>query len=117
MTVNRLTYKFITVVAMLVMFATSSIAQTLELEKNISLQKSLRSDTLENEHQKMLLPKRELMDSVYMEITAETSLISPDSIALTKATQQKESRKIGLRKPDPETATWLALAIPGGGQI
>ena len=117
MTVNRLTYKFITVVAMLVMFATSSIAQTLELEKNISLQKSLRSDTLENEHQKMLLPKRELMDSVYMDITAETSLISPDSIALTKATQQKESRKIGLRKPDPETATWLALAIPGGGQI
>ena len=117
MTVNRLTYKFITVVAMLVMFATSSIAQTLELEKNISLQKSLRCDTLENEHQKMLLPKRELMDSVYMDITAETSLISPDSIALTKATQQKESRKIGLRKPDPETATWLALAIPGGGQI
>ena len=117
MTVNRLTYKFITVVAMLVMFATGGIAQTLELEKNISLQKSLRSDTLENEHQKMLLPKRELMDSVYMDITAETSLISPDSIALTKVTQQKESRKIGLRKPDPETATWLALAIPGGGQI
>ena len=117
MAVNRLTYKFMTLVAMLAMFATGCIAQTLELEKNISLQKSLHNDTLDNKHEKMLLPKREHMDSVYMDITAETGAIYTDSISLTKATQQKNSKKIGLRKPDPETATWLALAIPGGGQI
>ena len=102
---------------MLVMFATGSIAQTLELEKNNSLQHSFSSDTLENGHLKMLLPKRELMDSIYLDITAETGIASPDSIAFTKAPQQKSTKKIGLRKPDPETATWLALAIPGGGQI
>ena len=117
MAVNRLTYKFMTLVAMLAMFATGCIAQTLELEKNISLKKSLHNDTLDNKHEKMLLPKRELMDSVYMDITAETGAIYTDSISLTKATQHKNSKKIGLRKPDPETATWLALAIPGGGQI
>ena len=117
MAVNRLTYKFMTLVAMLAMFATGCIAQTLELEKNISLQKTLHNDTLDNKHEKMLLPKREHMDSVYMDITAETGAISTDSTTFTKATQQKNSKKIGFRKPDPETATWLALAIPGGGQI
>ena len=102
---------------MLVMFATGCIAQTLELEKSNSMQNSFLNDTLDNGHKKLLLPKREVMDSVYMDITAETRIASPDSIALTNAPQQKSTKKIGLRKPDPETATWLALAIPGGGQI
>ena len=110
--VNRLTYKFILLVALLVMFATNSTAQTLEVKKDIKMQNSLNDDTLDDRHE---LPRREVMDSTYREFTA--AAIIPDSTLLIKDISQKNTKRIRLRKPDPETATWLALAIPGGGQI
>lgn len=114
--VNRLTYKFIPLVALLVMFATNSTAQTLEVKKEIKMQNSLNDDTLDDRHEE-LLPRREVMDSTYREFTAAAAAIIPDSALLIKNTSQKSTKRIRLRKPDPETATWLALAIPGGGQI
>lgn len=117
MAVSRLTYKFITVVALLAMLAANSTAQTLEVKKESTLQHSFKNDTLDIAHSKTLLPRREMMDSTYREITASTTVILPDSMSLIEKSRQKERKKIGLRKPDPETATWLALAIPGGGQI
>ena len=117
MAVNRLTYKLFSVVALLAMLATDITAQTLELRKESTMQHPLRNDTLNIAHSTALLPGREVMDSTYREITAATTTVRPDSMSLIENSRQKGRKKIGLRKPDPETATWLALAIPGGGQI
>lgn len=51
-------------------------------------------------------------DSLYKEIKAKTLSMQIDS---SKVTGNKKERKIW--KPNVSTATWLALAIPGGGQI
>ena len=112
---NRLTYKFITIVALLAMFAANSTAQTSEVEKEKTEQRSFHNDTLGIGHNKVALPRQEVIDSTYWEFTAATKTIIPDSTLLLKDTRQKGT--IRLRKPDPGTATWLALAIPGGGQI
>jgi hypothetical protein len=52
------------------------------------------------------------MDSTYREIT--TAITVPDSMIPGTTAKRREIR---IRKPDPSTATWIALAIPGGGQI
>ena len=51
-------------------------------------------------------------------VKAEDTAIVAETVAAKKTTEKKAStKKIEIRKPDPVTATWLALAIPGGGQI
>ena len=63
-----------------------------------------------------VLPDSSAYDSVYKSITKETPVLSPDSsrAALKRMEHPTAPR---LWKPDPSTATWLALVIPGGGQI
>ena len=50
-------------------------------------------------------------DSIYREFIASTRVIESDSIVATPVEPKK------VWKPDVQTATWLALVIPGGGQI
>lgn len=58
------------------------------------------------------LPDSALVDSTYREIDAALAL---------KSSQTQESmnaaKEIKPWKPDPMKATWLAIVIPGGGQI
>ena len=52
-----------------------------------------------------------IADSVYRNIITDSDIIIPDSAKTAKIEPKK------IWKPDTETATWLALIIPGGGQI
>ena len=60
------------------------------------------------------------IDSIFRSEDMLQQVISPDSSrAAMKRNQSPAGNQNGIRiwKPDPTTATWLALAIPGGGQI
>ena len=59
------------------------------------------------------------LDSLYRNNEAELSALSPDSsrVAMKRQAPLDNSNAVRLWKPDPSTATWLALVIPGGGQI
>ena len=52
-----------------------------------------------------------IADSVYKEIVANSPILLPDS---SKVGARKHKK---IWKPDVTKATWLALVIPGGGQI
>lgn len=52
-----------------------------------------------------------IADSIYRNIITDSDIIIPDSAKTAKIEPKK------IWKPDTETATWLALIIPGGGQI
>lgn len=54
------------------------------------------------------------MDSIYSELT-----LSPDSsrAALKRNSSYNTEPNIKKFRPDPTKATWIALVIPGGGQI
>ena len=117
MAVEKLTYKFLVVVAMLTMLATGSTAQSLKFETSDSTRLAFRNDTIGTAHKKMLMPDIEAMDSTYKEITLATAPLQPDNTSSTTPAKKTGTKSPGIRKPDPETATWLALAIPGGGQI
>ncbi len=117
MTVNRLTYKLILAVAMLSALATNVIAQTSHTIIGDTLRIAASNDTLGIDKLEPLMPDRHLVDSTYREITFTTIGEKPDSINPDTNVKKVRSRKMQFRKPDPETATWLALAIPGGGQI
>ena len=95
------------------MLASNAIAQRPYTLTGDTAQIAISKETLEIK-QPAIIPDKELMDSSYREITAATAITPPDSI--TPATTAK-SKEIKIRKADPATATWIALAIPGGGQI
>ena len=65
-----------------------------------------------------LLPDSLRLDSAYRSMQDISPVQQPDSsrVAL-KRTSSTETGQIKIWRPDPTTATWLALAIPGGGQI
>ena len=101
------------VVAMLTLLATGTTAQSLRPELCDTARTVSGNDKLGI----MTMPTQEAMDSTYREITAATAPVLPDSTSLAATPQSNRTKKIRYRKPDPETATWLALAIPGGGQM
>ena len=100
------------VVAMLTMLATGTTAQPHIPTTSDTTRQALISDSTGIAQENAKLPTREAMDSTYREITAATAQIAPDS-----ASKKNRTKKLRYRKPDPETATWAAMAIPGGGQI
>ena len=102
--------------ALFAMVATRATAQTLRQKTSDTAQITELSDTLDTTHTKMVMPEIEALDRTYMEITAANYNLT-DSTSIQNTAKQSDTRKIRPRKPDPETATWLALAIPGGGQI
>ncbi len=68
------------------------------------------SDTVKTD---MLMVSPMEADKVYGDITIKNPAIPADSALL----HSTNSGKPKLWKPDVERATWLALVIPGGGQI
>ena len=112
MAVERLTYKFVLAIALLAIFATKAIAQRPHTMTDSTALQAISNDTLGIRPAMAAMPDRELMDSTYRDITAAIAV--PDSMQPGTTAKRREIR---IRKPDPETATWIALAIPGGGQI
>ena len=105
------------IVAMLIMLATGTTAQPHIPTTNDSIRQVFVSDTIGIAQERTALPTREAMDSTYREITAATATIVPDSTTFSSSSKKSRTKKLRYRKPDPETATWVAMAIPGGGQI
>lgn len=65
-----------------------------------------------------LQPNSAQIDSIIRKIQEIPQVLSPDSsrVAL-KRIEKAGTSSVKIWRPDPTTATWLALAIPGGGQI
>lgn len=59
------------------------------------------------------LPDSAMLDSAYRNMDLMPSLMPPDSISA----RGEVANGITIKRPDPMKATWLALIIPGGGQI
>lgn len=62
------------------------------------------------------IPDSMKLDSVYKEMTLSAPALSPDS-SRAALKRQQQAGVPEIWKPNPTTATWLALVIPGGGQI
>lgn len=104
-------------IALLAMIATGAHAQKVLKATDRTALLTMPDDTLGIKSIKATMPDRMLMDSTYNEIAAATAFETPDSITPGAAAKHTARKKIGIRKLDPSTATWIALAIPGGGQI
>ena len=64
------------------------------------------------------LPDSATIDSIYRTLTPESYALSPENSRVAmKRNGGAPVKEITVRRPDPEKATWLALIIPGGGQI
>ena len=64
------------------------------------------------------LPDSAAIDSIYRTLTPETYTLSPENSRVAmKRNGGAPIKEITVHRPDPEKATWLALIIPGGGQI
>ena len=98
-------------VAVLLTIATNAMSQTLEPADTVLQLRHTVADS--SRILKMQQPDILAMDSAYKKISAETA--NNTSAAEKKA--KKSEGSIKLRRPDPSTTTWLALVIPGGGQI
>ena len=101
------------VVALLTMLATNITAQTPHTATADTTLLTIQKEPLGTKDLRATMPNIMMLDSTYREITAATA----DSTMLPDPTKKASTKKIEIRKPDPVTATWLALAIPGGGQI
>ena len=113
MAVKGFIYKFAFIASLLAMLAPNTFAQVERTITGDSVRFTATIDTTGVDRRKAIMPEIQVMDSTYREITAANALQVPDSAK----SQTGQTKKITFRKPDPVTATWLALAIPGGGQI
>ena len=114
MTADRLTYRFAFAIVLFTLLVTNAIAQRPYTVTGGTAWQSTSNDTIGTRHTMTAMPDKELMDSTYREITATTAITIPDSLKPGTTAPRKGLRP---KKLDPETATWIALAIPGGGQI
>ena len=114
--IKRLTYRLTALVTILFFMATSLSAQVAKTRMEVTEPTNVTNDTLVINAPETYLPDIQAMDSTYNEITIANSRTENDS---TVVTQKAKGTTGGLkvRKPDPSTATWLALVFPGGGQI
>ncbi|MBQ3243324.1 MAG: hypothetical protein IJB01_01815 [Bacteroidaceae bacterium] len=65
-----------------------------------------------------MMPDSAAIDSIYRNMQFESPKASPDSSRVAMKRMQNNRTEVPtLWKPDPVKATWLALIIPGGGQI
>ena len=109
-----MTYKPTLLVTILFVMATGLHAQVTEARMEIARSAEAVNDTLGFTRHEAYLPDIQAMDSTYNEITIATTA-NDSTIAVKKKKDATGGLKI--RKPDPSTATWLALVFPGGGQI
>ena len=103
--------------ALLAMISTGAAAQKVLTATERATLLPMPDDTLGIKSVETIMTDRMLMDSTYKKITAATTFETLDSIVSGTKAKHPGRRGAGIRKPDPSTATWIALAIPGGGQI
>ena len=66
----------------------------------------------------LAIPDKQAMDSIYRNMQEELpAATSGESRVSRKRNLESSPAKIEVRTLDPVKATWLALVIPGGGQI
>lgn len=116
MAIKKLTYKFLFIVTLLTMHTTDTLARMLYPLASDTIQ-FVHSDTVDAVRLENTIQGQQVIDSTYQEIVAATASITSDSISAAIQGKQNTAEKITIRKPNPTTATWLALVIPGGGQI
>ncbi|MBQ5895249.1 MAG: hypothetical protein IIW75_01620 [Bacteroidaceae bacterium] len=116
MTIRRLTYRLGVLVAILSFMATSLSAQVAESRKEIMISTEISNDTLGIGSHDVYQPNINALDSAYNKISIATAGVVNDSIMVVNK-KNSTTEGVRIRKPDPSTATWLALAFPGGGQI
>lgn len=111
-----MTYRLYTLVTMLFVMATSLTAQVAESKNGLIRPDGTANDTIVIGQTKDFLPNIQAIDSTYNEITiANTQAVNDSTIVDRKG--KNTTGGVKIRKPDPSTATWLALVFPGGGQI
>ena len=105
-----LTYRFFVAVLLFIAFAVPSAAQV-EAD-NVTFSTNGEATAT------FALPDSAALDSVYRNMQFQERTLSPDSsrVALKRA-DGAATKETKIWRPDPEKATWLALIIPGGGQI
>lgn len=105
------TYRFLSTLLMMLTFvAAPSVAQ-------VESGKAIQS-TEEVIVEPYTLPDSIALDSIYRNMPFETQALSPDNSRVAqKRNSGQTAKEPKIWKPDPEKATWLALIIPGGGQI
>lgn len=101
------TYRFLAALVLALTFAASSVAQV-EAELSDSNEAVVT----------FAQPDSAAIDSIYRAMPFDSRPLSPDSsrVAL-KRNSGTPVKDVKVWRPDPEKATWLALIIPGGGQI
>ncbi len=95
-------------------------ALVLTLHVTIAAAQTIDSDTaIRNDSVSLIesMPDSLIVDSLYKSMN-EATLISPDSsrVALKRG-NRTSGKEIKPWKPNPTKSLWLALVIPGGGQI
>ena len=97
-----LTYRLCATVLLTIAFALPSAAQV-ELE-------AMTNDTIAA----YSMPDSVAIDNIYRNINAA---YPADSCSIALKGIEEPAKKTTVWRPDPKKATWLALIIPGGGQI
>lgn len=103
-----MTNKMIITALVLTLHVTIAAAQTIDSDT------AIRNDSVSLTES---MPDSLIVDSLYKSMN-EATLISPDSsrVALKRG-DRTSGKEIKPWKPNPTKSLWLALVIPGGGQI
>ena len=104
MCISLRTYRLLFLSVLFAIMASGAVAQVQE-------RTLLTADDAVKNDEHMVSPTA--VDSVYRDITIKNPVFSPDT--MPRLSKRSEAPKVW--KPDVERATWLALVIPGGGQI
>ena len=103
-----MTNKMIITALVLTLHVTIAAAQTIDSDT------AIRNDSVSLTES---MPDSLIVDSLYKSMN-EATLISPDSSRVAvKRGNRTSGKEIKPWKPNPTKSLWLALVIPGGGQI
>ncbi len=116
---NRPTYTLLALI-----LSCFSFAARAQVQESVSqnMENRVASDSIPIANSQEVVKATDIIefDSLYIQqVEAEMSSALPDSsrVAMKRQPIPEQSSKPKIWRPDPTTATWLALVIPGGGQI